>query len=134
MSIQYFNDMAQVIKGLSDGTTVSKPYSAGAVTGIELSSNGAKAKIDTKQEYVDTYLKQLNQMSDAYVYSATNKLGIETVNNTAAASIIVYPDGSLSDAEAQKYLDDTGMSTYADTHASSVYVARPSNGSLLQVM
>ena len=54
MSIQYFNDMAQVIKGLSDGTTVSKPYSAGAVTGIELSSNGAKAKIDTTQEYVDT--------------------------------------------------------------------------------
>lgn len=129
MSIQYFNDMAQVIKGLSDGTTVSKPYSAGAVTGIELSSNGAKAKIDTKQEYVDTYLKQLNQMSEAYVYSATNKLGIETVNNTAAASIIVYPDGNLSDAEAQKYLDDTGMSAYADAHASRVYVARPSDGS-----
>ena len=126
MSIQYFNDMSQVITGLSDGTTVSTDYTAGTFTGIELSSNGAKAKIDTTQAYVDTYLNELNKMDEAYVYSATNKLGIETVNNTAAATIVVYPNGKLTDEEAKKYLDDTGLTEYANTHASTVYVARPS--------
>mgnify|MGYP007094889965 CR=1 FL=1 len=46
MSIQYFNDMAQVISGLLDGTTISNSYTAAswAPDAVELSSNGAKAK------------------------------------------------------------------------------------------
>lgn len=130
MTIQYFNDMAQVITGLSDGTTSSTEYTsyAGATDGVELSSNGAKAKIDTRQAYVDTYLAQLNQMNEAYVYSASSKLGIETVNNTAGAAIVVYPDGYLSDEDAKKFLDDSGITDYCDSHATSVYVARPSDG------
>ena len=127
ITIQYFNDMAQVIKGLTDGTTVSNPYTV-MENGIELSANGAKAKIDTTQAFVDKYLEGVNSVENAYVYSASNLLGIDTVNNTAAATFIIYPDGYMSDEEAQKYLDDTGLTDYAKLHASKVYVAKPENG------
>lgn len=129
MSIQYFNDMAQVIIGLTDGTTISKPYDGGIFKGIELSSNGVKAKIDTTQQIVDTYVSSINQMQEAYVYSATEKLSIETVNNTAAATFIIYPDGYMNDEDANTFLQQSGLQDYANTHASQVYIARPSNGS-----
>ncbi|MCB7547695.1 hypothetical protein LIY48_26175, partial [Escherichia coli] len=71
MPIQDVNDMAQVISGLSDGTTISQPYPevAWAPDAIELSSNGAKAKIDTVPKYVEAYKASVNEMSEAYVYS-----------------------------------------------------------------
>ena len=128
MSIQYFNDMQQVITGLTNGSTVSKDYSAGNFSGIELSSNGAKAKIDTMQKYVDTYLDQLNAMSQAYVYNASAKLSIDTVNNTAMPTFIIYPDGYISDEDAKKLLDDSGLTTIIDDHAAVAYVARPTDG------
>lgn len=54
MSIQYFNDMAQVISGLLDGTTISNSYTAAswAPDAVELSSNGAN---DTLPKYIEAY-------------------------------------------------------------------------------
>ena len=130
MTIQYFNDMAQVITGLSDGTTIQSPYDAvaWASDAIELSSNGAKAKIDTLPEFVETYLESINTMDEAYIYSASNLLSIESSNATAAATFIVYPDGYMSDEEAETYIVDSGIKEVVDRSASSVYVARPENG------
>ena len=78
MSIQYFNDMAQVISGLLDGTTISNSYTAAswAPDAVELSSNGAKAKIDTLPKYIEAYKKAVNQMQEAYVYSGSDQLSI----------------------------------------------------------
>ena len=45
-------------------------------------------------------------MSEAYVYSGSDKLSIESVNAAAAATFVVYPDGNLTDEEAQKYIND----------------------------
>jgi len=130
MSIQYFNDMAQVISGLLDGTTISSPYDivAWAPDAIELSSNGAKAKIDTLPEYVDAYKAAVNAMDEAYVYSGSDKLSIDSVNATAAATFVVYPDGHLTDEEALQYITDSGIKDIVDRSASKVYVARPENG------
>lgn len=130
MSIQYFNDMAQVINGLLDGTTISKPYSevAWAPDAIELSSNGAKAKIDTLPKYVEAYKASVNDMSEAYVYSGSDKLSINSINAAAAPTFVVYPDGNLTDEEAQKYIDESGIKDIVDRSASKVYVARPANG------
>lgn len=130
MSIQYFNDMGQVLSGLLDGTTVSKPYTvvAWAPDAIELSSNGAKAKIDTLPKYVEAYKKSVNQMDEAFIYSGSDKLSIDSVNATAAATFIVYPDGYMSDEEALKYIEDSGIQEIVDRAASKVYIARPSNG------
>lgn len=130
MSIQYFNDMAQVISGLLDGTTISKPYPevAWAPDAIELSSNGAKAKIDTLPKYVETYKASVNEMSEAYVYSGSDKLSIDSVNAAAAATFVVYPNGNLTDKEAEKYISESGIKDIVDRAASKVYVARPSNG------
>ena len=130
MSIQYFNDMAQVISGLLDGTTISQPYPevAWAPDAIELSSNGAKAKIDTLPKYVEAYKASVNEMSEAYVYSGSDKLSIESVNAAAAATFVVYPDGNLTDEEAQKYINESGIKDIVDRAASKVYVARPANG------
>lgn len=130
MSIQYFNDMAQVISGLLDGTTISKPYPevAWAPDAIELSSNGAKAKIDTLPKYVETYKASVNEMSEAYVYSGSDKLSIDSINAAAAATFVVYPNGNLTDEEAEKYISESGIKDIVDQAASKVYVARPSNG------
>lgn len=130
MSIQYFNDMAQVISGLLDGTTISKPYPevAWAPDAIELSSNGAKAKIDTLPKYVETYKASVNEMSEAYVYSGSDKLSIDSVNAAAAATFVVYPNGNLTDKEAEIYISESGIKDIVDRAASKVYVARPSNG------
>lgn len=130
MSIQYFNDMAQVISGLLDGTTISKPYTevAWAPDAIELSSNGAKAKIDTLPKYVETYKASVNEMSEAYVYSGSDELSIDSVNAAAAATFVVYPNGNLTDKEAEKYISESGIKDIVDRAASKVYVARPSNG------
>lgn len=130
MTIQYFNDMAQVINGLLDGTTVSSPYDvvAWAPDAIELSSNGAKAKIDTLPKYVEAYKKSVNQMDEAFIYSGSDKLSIDSINATAAATFIVYPDGYMSDEEALKYIEDSGIQEIVDRAASKVYIARPSNG------
>lgn len=127
MSIQYFNDMAQVINGLMDGTTLQEDYSAweGAV---ELSSNGAKAKVDTLPSIIEDYMDSVYKMDQAYVYSAAPTLSIETVNAVAAPGFIVYPDGALSDEEAQALLDETGISAIVERSASTAYVARPANG------
>ena len=130
MSIQYFNDMAQVINGLMDGTTITEPYDvvAWAPDAIELSSNGAKAKIDTLPTFVEAYKNSVNQMDEAYIYSASDKLSIDSVNATAAPTFIIYPDGSMSDTEALQYLKDSGIQAIVDRSASKAYVARPSNG------
>lgn len=130
MSIQYFNDMAQVINGLLDGTTISNPYNvvAWAPDAIELSSNGAKAKIDTRPEFVEAYKAAVNAMDEAYVYSASDKLSIESYNNNAAATFVIYPDGYMSDEEALQYITDSGIKDIIDRSASKVYVARPQNG------
>ena len=130
MSIQYFNDMAQVIKGTLDGTTVSNPYTvvAWAPDAIELSSNGAKAKIDTLPKYVEAYKKSVNAMDEAFVYSGKDKLSIDSVNNTAAAVFVVYPDGYLTEEEALAYITESGIKEIVDRSASKVFVARPSNG------
>ena len=130
MSIQYFNDMAQVINGILDGTTVSNPYDAvaWAPDAIELSSNGAKAKIDTLPKYVEAYKASVNSMEEAYVYSGSDKLSIESVNATAPATFVVYPDGSMTDEKALAYITDSGIKDIVDRAASKVYVARPENG------
>lgn len=128
MTIQYFNDMQQVITGLADGTTVRSDYSSVWKGSIELSSNGAKAKIDTLPSLVDTYLNQRNAMKKAYVYSASDKLSITSENATAPATFVIYPNGYLSDADAKKYLDDTGITDIVDRSASTAYIARPANG------
>lgn len=130
MSIQYFNDMAQVLSGLLDGTTISEAYDAvtWAPDAIELSSNGAKAKIDTLPKYVEAYKASVNAMDEAYVYSGSDKLSIDSVNAAAAATFVVYPDGNMSDEDALKYITDSGIKEVVDRAASKVYVARPSNG------
>ena len=128
MSIQYFNDMNQVISGLMDGTTLQEDYSSTWEGAIELSSNGAKAKVDTLPEYVTGYMDAFYKMDEAYVYSAAPTLSIETSNAVAAATFIVYPDGALSDEEAQALLDETGIKDIVDKSASTAYVARPANG------
>lgn len=130
MSIQYFNDMAQVISGLLDGTTITSKYNevAWASDAIELSSNGAKAKIDTLPKFVEAYKASVNQMDEAYVYSGSDKLSINSINATAAPTFVVYPDGYLSDEEAQKYVEESGIKEIVDRSASKVYIARPSNG------
>lgn len=130
MSIQYFNDMAQVINGLLDGTTITSDYSVKTFgdDAIELSSNGAKAKIDTLPKYVEAYKASVNEMAEAYVYSASDKLSIDSVNATAAAKFVVYPDGYLTDEEALKYITDSGIKEVVDRSASKVYVARPKDG------
>lgn len=130
MTIQYFNDMAQVISGLLDGTTISKPYSqvAWAPDAIELSSNGAKAKIDTLPKYVEAYKASVNTMQEAYVYSGSDKLSIDSVNAAAAPVFVVYPDGNISDEDALKYITDSGIKDVVDRSASKVFVARPNNG------
>ncbi len=127
MSIQYFNDMAQVIGGLSDGTTLKSDYPVweGA---IELSSNGAKAKVDTLPELVDAYLDDLYKMDEAYIYSAAPTLSIESVNATAAATLLIFPDKAMTDEEALAFLEETGIKEIVDHSAGSCYVARPSNG------
>ena len=130
MSIQYFNDMAQVISGLLDGTTISNSYTAAswAPDAVELSSNGAKAKIDTLPKYIEAYKKAVNQMQEAYVYSGSDQLSIESVNAAAAPTFVVYPDGNMSDEEAEKYIEASGIKEIVNRSASKVYVARPANG------
>ncbi len=128
ITIQYFNDMAQVLTGLADGSTLQEDYSGVYEGGVELSSNGAKAKVDTMPEFIDDYLDSLYQMDEAYVYSAAASLSIETTNPTAAAVFIVFPDGMLSDEEAQALLDETGITDIVNASASAAYVARPSDG------
>ncbi len=130
MTIQYFNDMAQVISGLLDGTTVSEEYTGAswATNAVELSSSGCKAKIDTLQEYVDVYVANANQMDEAYVYSASDQLSIYSENATNAPVFVVYPDGYMTDDEALAYITDSGLKDIADRSASTIYIARPSNG------
>ena len=128
MSIQYFNDMAQVINGLTDGTTLRSDYSSVWEGGIELSSNGAKAKIDTLPELVDEYIDAVYKMDEAYIYSAAPTLSIETVNATAAATFMIFPDKALSDEEALALLEETGIKEIVDRSAGTCFVARPSNG------
>ena len=127
ISIQYFNDMAQVISGLLNGSTLKQDYSPWE-GGIELSSNGAKAKIDTLPEFIDAYIEAVNQMDEAYIYSAAPLLSIESSNATSAAKFIVFPDGALTDEEAQALLDETGITEIVNSSASTAYVARPANG------
>ncbi len=130
MTIQYFNDMAQVITGILDGTTISEEYTDAsfAPDAVELSSNGAKAKIDTLPKYVEAYKESVYAMDEAYVYSGADKLSIDSVNATAAATFVVYPDGYLTDEEALAYITDSGIKDIVDQSASKVYVARPANG------
>ena len=61
-------------------------------------------------------------------YSGSDKLSIESVNAAAAATFVVYPDGNLTDEEAQKYINESGIKDIVDRAASKVYVARPANG------
>ena len=44
-------------------------------------------------------------MSEAYVYSGSDKLSIESVNAAAAATFVVYPDGNLTDEEFQLFAE-----------------------------
>ena len=67
--------------------------------------NGAKAKIDTLPKYIEAYKKAVNQMQEAYVYSGSDQLSIESVNAAAAPTFVVYPDGNMSDEEAEKCVD-----------------------------
>ena len=129
MTIQYFNDMAQVISGLLNGTTITKPYDVvtWAPDAIELSSNGAKAKIDTLPKYVEAYKKSVTNMQEAFVYSASDKLSIDSINSNAAPVFVVYPDGNLTDDEALQFIKDSGIQTIVDRSASKVYIAKPSN-------
>ncbi|MBR2811296.1 MAG: MBL fold metallo-hydrolase, partial [Solobacterium sp.] len=127
MSIQYFNDMGQVLTGLTNGSTLIEDYSAreGAV---ELSQPGCRAKVDTMPEYIDAYLIGLSTIDEAYIYNASNKLSIDSVNATAAPKFVIFPDGAVSDEEAQALIDDSGIVEYIDRSASSAYVVRPING------
>lgn len=127
ITIQYFNDMAQVISGLLNGSTLKEDYPV-REGGIELSSNGARAKIDTLPKYVDAYLDAVNKIDEAYIYSAAPLLSIESSNATAAATFIVFPDGALTDEESQALLDETGITQIVDRAAATAYVARPSDG------
>lgn len=127
MTIQYFNDMGQVIGGLSDGTSLKEPY-ASYEGGIEISANGSRARVDTLPEIIDDYLANLYKMPEAYIYSAAPTLSIESVNATAAATMIIFPDTLLTDEEALALLEDTGLKEIVDHAAGTCYVARPANG------
>ena len=76
MSIQYFNDMAQVISGLLDGTTISNSYTAAswAPDAVELSSNGAKAKIDTLPKYIEAYKKAVELLQLVGITNAEKRM------------------------------------------------------------
>ena len=125
MGIQYLNDLNQVLNGLADGTTKRAPYTVrGNADDIELSATGSKAKVDTQQAPIDAYLAALTKMDEAYVYSGADKLSIESVNAVAAPTFVIYPDEILSDEDAQKLLDDTGLTEILDRSASKAYVMR----------
>ncbi|MBE6110877.1 MAG: MBL fold metallo-hydrolase, partial [Erysipelotrichaceae bacterium] len=125
IGIQYLNDMNAVLNGLADGTTKRTPYTLrNNPDDIELSATGSKAKVDTQQEPIDAYLAALVKMDEAYVYSGASKLSIESENATAAPTFIIYPDKPLTDEEAQKLLDDSGLTEILDRAASSAYVMR----------
>ncbi len=129
MSIQYLNDMSAVISGLADGTTLRSPYTLrGNDADIELSAIGSKAKVDTQQEPIDAYLKGLITMDEAYVYSGSSKLSTESVNAVAAPTFVIFPDGQMSDEDAQKLLDEAGYTEILDRSASKAYVMRPVDG------
>ncbi|MCF0114958.1 MAG: hypothetical protein HUJ56_06350, partial [Erysipelotrichaceae bacterium] len=93
-----------------------------------LSANGAKAKIDTLPSIVEAYKQAVNAMDEAFVYSATDKLSIETVNNAAAPVFVIFPDGAMTDEEALDLLEESGLKEVVDHSASKAFVARPANG------
>ncbi|MBR4163790.1 MAG: MBL fold metallo-hydrolase, partial [Solobacterium sp.] len=126
MGIQYLNDLSAVISGLANGTTMRSPYTLrGNEEDIELTAVGSKAKVDTQQPCIDAYLKALVQIDEAYVYSGADKLSIETENNVAAPTFVIYPDKALTDEEAQKLLDDSGLTAVLNRTASKAFVVRP---------
>ena len=125
IGIQYLNDMAALLNGLADGTTKKSAYTLrGNPDDIELSATGSKAKIDTQQEEIDAYLAALTKMDEAYIYSGSDKLSIETSNAVAAPTFVIYPDKVLTDEEAQALLDDSGLTEILDRSASKAYVMR----------
>ena len=125
MSIQYLNDLNAVINGLADGTTKKSPYTLrGNDKDIELSATGSKAKVDTQQEEIDAYLAALVKMDEAYIYSGSDKLSIESSNAVAAPTFVIYPDEILSDEDAKKLLVDSGIAEIVDRSASKAYVMR----------
>ena len=125
IGIQYLNDMAALINGLADGTTKKAEYTLrGNPDDIELSATGSKARIDTQQEEIDAYLAALTKMDEAYIYSGSDKLSIETSNAVAAPTFVIYPDKVLTDEEAQALLDDSGLTEILDRSASKAYVMR----------
>lgn len=126
IGIQYLNDMGALLTGLQNGSTVKEEYADSPVEGgIELSANGGKAKIDTTQAIIDAYLDGVNSYSgeaDAWVFSAADQLSIETDNNTNAAKFLVYVDQYTSKEEAQKMMDDMGITDIINKSASMAIV------------
>ncbi len=126
IGIQYLNDMNALLTGLQNGSTVKSDYASSPVEGgIELSANGGKAKIDTTQEIVDAYLDGVNSYTgeaDAWVFSAADKLSIETDNNTNAAKFLVYVDKYTTKEEAEKMMDDMGITDIINKSASMAIV------------
>ncbi|MBQ7991449.1 MAG: MBL fold metallo-hydrolase, partial [Solobacterium sp.] len=125
IGIQYLNDMNALLNGLADGTTAKNPYTVrGNDLDIELSATGSRARIDTQQECIDAYLEALVKMDEAYIYSGSDKLSIESSNAVAAPTFVIYPDEILSDEDAKKLLVDSGIAEIVDRSASKAYVMR----------
>lgn len=126
IGIQYLNDMNALLTGLQNGSTVKSDYASSPVEGgIELSANGGKAKIDTTQEIINAYLDGVNSYTgeaDAWVFSAADQLSIETDNNTNAAKFLVYVDKYTTKEEAQKMMDDMGITDIINKSASMAIV------------
>lgn len=132
MTVQYLNDMSQVLSGLQNGTTKKSEYSArGNTTDIELSSNGCKAKIDTTPALVDEYIDGVNSYDkvEAYIFSEADTLSIETENNVNAAKFLIYVDGHTDKDAAQKLVDELGISDIIKKSASTAIVVNAKSSS-----
>lgn len=127
MSVQYLNDMKQTIQGLTNGSSKVEDYDMYA-NGLEVSTPGSKAKLDTSQANIDRYLDHLNDFkgTHTYVHNASSKLDINSYNTQAAATFIIYGDGDTSDEAAAKLLKDSGIEAIVDRSASKAIFVNPS--------
>ena len=128
MTIQYLNDMAAVLTGLTNGSTLKSEYTSYGTDSLELSANGCKAKIDTTPALIQEYLDGVNSYNgatDVWVFSAADTLSIETVNAVNAAKFLIFPDTVVSKEEAQQLIDDMGISDIIAQSASMAVVMSP---------
>lgn len=130
MSIQYLNDMKAVIDGLKDNTSAKNPYDArGNAADIEISSGG-KAKVDTTQEIIDKFLAAQNKYdkTEIFVYNYGNTMDIHTQNSANQPVFVIFGDGKLDQAAADKLYSDLGLDYIIKRSASKAIIMNPSVG------